>query len=132
MCYPNPGKVYDPQTDGTALALMSGVLGMGTAGARKTFDETYEAYRQLRNLIDEHDKVTTSNRLDESLKVWAYWSITDAKTKARAEARAELSTPSARSVDKMRAFIEELHDEKRSETVYSKMGKGDPMDVDNC
>ena len=79
---------------------------MGTSGARKSFDETYEAYRQLRNVIDEHDKVTTTNRLDESLKVWAYWSITDVKTKARAEAGAELSTPAGRTVEKMRAFIE--------------------------
>ena len=37
--------------------------------------------------------------------------------------------PVGRTVEKMRAFIEELHDEKRNESVYSRMGKGDPMDV---
>ena len=68
--YRRMSREYDPQTDGTALVLMTNVLTMGTSGARKTFDETYEAYRQLRNLIDEHDKVTPSGRLDESLKVW--------------------------------------------------------------
>ena len=65
-------REYDPQTDGTALALMSNVLGMGTAGARKMFDDFFDAYQQLRDLIDKHDKVTTSNRLGESLKVKAY------------------------------------------------------------
>ena len=122
-------REYDPQTDGTALALMSHVLSMSTSGARKTFDETYDSYRQLRDLIDEHDKVTTSNRLDESLKVWACWSITDVKTKARAEARAELSMPAGRTVEKMRAFTEEPHEENRNESVHSRMGKGDPMGV---
>ena len=63
------------------------------------------------------------------MKVWAYWSVTDPKTKVRAEARADLSTPTILSVDKLKIFAEQLHEERRNESVHSEIGKGAPMDV---
>ena len=74
-------------------------------------------------------KSQRATRLTRLSKCGCYWNITDFKTRARMEARAELSSPMARTPEKLQSFIDELYEEKRNEAVFSRIGKGDPMDV---
>ena len=105
------------------------LMTIGQKGASKTFEETVTEYRRVRRIIEEHDKITTGNKIDMSLKMWIYWNVTDYKTRARIEARVDLSAPSSRTPEKLQTFIDELYDENRNEAVVSRIGKSDPMDV---
>ena len=120
---------YDPLSDGTPHLMYGNLMSIGQRGASKTFEDTVVEYRKVRRIIEEHDKITAGNKIDMSLKMWVYWNVTDMKTRSRMEARAELSSPASRTPEKLQSFIEELYEEKRNEAVFSRIGKGDPMDV---